>query len=216
MTINIDPKKFDNITMNPLNHINNKWFINLTNATIPPYVSSLLQLGGNFNLPIDNNKKIAIHEFVKDLESCNRHINDTDTTKIRNTIIPFFHRFIHKKTSNNKIENILLSLEKSTTIFCKNNPNIIFTRADKGNVTVASNRDEYIKKIELMLQDNNTYITVEKNPISNLEKNLNIMLKKWLQQGFISPKPTYFSFSSDSILPKAYGLLKVHKKKLPF
>jgi len=69
MVINIDQKKFDNITKNPLNYINNKWFINLTNITIPPSVSTLLQLDDN--LPLDNNKKIAIHEFIKNIESYN-------------------------------------------------------------------------------------------------------------------------------------------------
>jgi len=56
-----------------------------------------------------------------------------------------------------------------------------------------------------MLQDQNTYTIVKKN--------LNNMLKKWLQKGFIS-RYTYFSlFSNDSILLKAYGLPKIHKNK---
>jgi len=40
--INVDPKKFANLTTNPLNHIKNKWFVNLTDITIPPTVSALL------------------------------------------------------------------------------------------------------------------------------------------------------------------------------
>jgi len=44
-------------------------------------------------------------------------------------------------------------------------------RADKGH---GSLREEYLNKIELMLQDQNTYITVNKNSIVNLEKNLNV------------------------------------------
>jgi len=51
----------------------------------------------------------------------------------------------------------------ATINFCKNNSNIIFIRADKDNVTVALNKDQYINKIELMLQDENTYITVKKS-----------------------------------------------------
>jgi len=109
-----------------------------------------LTLGDNFSLQIDNNKKIAIHEFIKDIESCNRYINDTNKAKIRNTIISFFHHLIHKKTSLNITDKTLLSLKHSTTNFCKNNPNIIFTRADnRSNVTVALNKDKYVKNIEL-------------------------------------------------------------------
>jgi len=52
ITVNIDPNNFINNKINPLNHTNNKWFINLTNATIPTQVPNLIQLGGIFSLPI--------------------------------------------------------------------------------------------------------------------------------------------------------------------
>jgi len=35
-----------------------------------------------------------------------------------------------------------------TDEFIKNNPNIIYTRADKGNIIVALNRIDYVNKIE--------------------------------------------------------------------
>jgi len=137
-----------------LNHTNNKWFINLTNVSIPEKVSNLLQMGGNFSLPVDSfSKKNAIHEFIKDIENHNKYISETEKSKIRNTSIPFFHRLVHKKISENKIERMLVDLKNTTVKFCKNNPNLIFTRADKGNVTVAMNKDEYLKKMEIMLQD---------------------------------------------------------------
>jgi len=52
--------------------------------------------------------------------------------------------------------------------------------------------------------------------MKNIEKNLNSTIKKWFQNDFIS-KQTYFSlYSSDSTLPKAYGLPKIHKKDYPY
>jgi len=212
----VDPTKYVNQITNPLNHTNNNWFINLTDTIIPPKVSVLLQLGGNFCLPTDNCKKMAIHEFIKHLESYNRYFNESERTKIRNTVIPFFHRFIHNKVSSNVTEKTLLLLKKLTTSFCKNNPNIIFTRADKGNITVALKKDTYISKMEELLNDKNTYEIVRKNPIVNTEKKLNSMIKKWFQLNFIS-KQSYFSMhSTDSTLPKAYGLPKIHKINYPF
>jgi len=56
-SVNIEPKKFVHHTFNPLHLTNNNWFINLTNTPIPSSTSILLQLGGNFCLPIDNYKK---------------------------------------------------------------------------------------------------------------------------------------------------------------
>jgi len=70
-----------------------------------------------------------------------------------------------------------MDLENLTIRFCKNNPNILFTKADKGNVTVAINKEEYMNKMELMLQDKNTYIIILKNPIKSLERKLNDLLK---------------------------------------
>jgi len=67
-------------------------------------------------------------------------------------------------------------MHKTTARFCKENPNIIFTRADKGNVTVAMDREEYNKKMEELLQDKNIYIPVKKSNKKNI-KNLNSIIK---------------------------------------
>jgi len=64
-------------------------------------------------------------------------------------------------------------LNDRATRFCKDHPDIIFIREDKGNVTVALNKDEYVKKIEIMLLDQNIYITVQKNPMVTTGKKLN-------------------------------------------
>jgi len=49
----------------------------------------------------------------------------------------------------------------------KNNPNIIFTRADKENITVALDRLN-LNKIEQMLNDTDTYIQINRDLTKNL------------------------------------------------
>jgi len=105
---------------------------------------------------------------------------------------------------------------KSTVEFTHNNPDIIFTRADKGNVTVALERNTYNDKMEELLQDRETYSVIQKNPALSIERNLNEKLKKWLRLGYISKKEYFYLHSSDSNLPKAYGLPKIHKANFPF
>ena len=51
-----------------------------------------------------------------------------------------------------------------------NNPDIIFTNADKGNVTVAIKKQDYINKIEETLQNKNTYQIIEYNLINKITK----------------------------------------------
>jgi len=60
-------------------------------------------------------------------------------------------------------------------------------------------------------------IIEKKNPAVSIERRVNLrLLKNWLQKDYISKK-TYFSLhSSDSILPKAYGLPKIHKLNISF
>ncbi|EFN72059.1 hypothetical protein EAG_00285, partial [Camponotus floridanus] len=87
---------------------------------------------------------------------------------------------------------------------------------DKGNITVALDKDNYIHKIEELLQDKETYMVVEKNPINKLISNLRTLLTRWKNNGYITPK-IYRSLSySEGSLPRAYGLSKVHKPNCPF
>jgi len=81
---------------------------------------------------------------------------------------------------NQRLENMqdeLIRLLKITKSYCKNNTNIIFTKADKGNVTVALDRAHYFNSINLMLNDQTTYEKIQKNPVKNLEQKLNNTIK---------------------------------------
>jgi len=66
--------------------------------------------------------------------------------------MPVIHNLIskslHKESTNIQIINLI----KITNKFIKNNPNIIFTRANKGNITVASEKTEYLNEIKEMLK----------------------------------------------------------------
>jgi len=215
INIDIDPKKFNIDEMSLLKHTKNKWFINLSNTTIPQEVSTLLQFGERFCLPLSN-KKLAIHEFIKDIE-CNMTAHKIhNQVLIRNTAIPQFHKFLKNTPPKNIINENLLHLQHITQQFCRDNPNIIFTKADKGNITVALDKGHYISEIKDLLKDTNTYMMVKKNPIKSMERDLNNFLKVWLQKGYINKQQFFKLRSSDSLLPKAYGLPKIHKKNNPY
>jgi len=104
----------------------------------------------------------------------------------------------------------------STVEFTHNNPDVIFTRADKGSVKVALNKNVYFNKVEELLSDKGTYEVIKRNPALSIERNLNETLKKWLRLEYISKKEYFLLYSSDSNLPKAYGLPKIHKANCSF
>lgn len=71
------------------------------------------------------------------------------TNSIRNVAIPQFSYFLQNNFIKESGVNHKLSImHKETSMFCKNNTNILFTRADKGNVTVAMYKEFYINKVE--------------------------------------------------------------------
>jgi len=113
------------------------------------------------------------------------------------------------------IQDELMRLLKITKSYCKNNKNVIFTKADKGNVTVALDRAHYFNSIDLMLNDQTTYERIQKNPVRNLEQKLNNILKRWFSLGFISKEELFSLRNNDCPLSKAYGLPKIHKEGTP-
>jgi len=160
-----------------LEQTNKKWFLNLSNTTIPSEVTILLQHGERFSLPTYQNKKQAIHEYIKDMKSNLALKNSSIQAMIRNIAIPQFHNFLKNSYSLNSTDSRLLRLFKITKQFCLNNPGIIFTRADKGNITVALDKITYFNKVEELLSDRDTYSMMTKNPIKSIENNLNKILK---------------------------------------
>jgi len=103
-----------------------------------------------------------------------------------------------------------------TKTFCSNNTDVIFTKADKGNITVTLDRVHYIDSVNELLKDTTTYEIIQKNPVKKVELKLNELLKRWLTLGFISKQESYSLKGSDCVLSKAYGLPKIHKENVPF
>jgi len=147
-------------------------------------------------MPSDTNKK-TLFESIKDLERYSKRLDNLLLTKICNTMIPMLYNFLFKKKEQNAIKQKLSHNFRWTLKFCKNNPEVFF--AEKGNITVALDKDQYIDKVEELLSDDTTKI--DKNPITKMERDLNSMIKNWFQKGFIS-KQIYFSLrSSNFMLP---------------
>lgn len=212
----VQPDTFSNIETNPLNNLKPKWFINNSHTNIPIEISRLLQLGGCFSLPFPPNKNKLITEFIKDIESNIHNVDIISRQKIRQTVIPKLKNYYNEKTSNHSIiDNKLLQMHKLTQQFIKQHPNIIFTRADKGNITVAIDKNEYLSQMKNALNDPNTYTVVEKNPTKKIENELNNRLKHLLNKKYITSQQYHSLRSSDKLIPKVYGTPKTYKIGYP-
>ncbi|KMQ83928.1 reverse transcriptase [Lasius niger] len=100
-------------------------------------------------------------------------------------------------------------------MFLNENQSLILTRADKGNVTVALDKDTYINKMEELLGDRETYKLIKKDPTRKLTTSLRDLLTRWRNSEFISKSTYRFLYNSDGVLPRAYGLPKIQKQNWP-
>jgi len=114
------------------------WFINTSNISILKNVMGLLQLGEGFCLPTLNKDRDVI-ECIKSIENNfyihKIHHNNTFRNKLfslMKDIKNFHNRFL--------IDSDILSAVASTKIFVSQNPDVIFTKAEKSNTVVAFNR----------------------------------------------------------------------------
>jgi len=128
-------------------------------------------------MPINNKEKVVM-EFIKSIEFNTNKFNIDTQLNIRNRAIPLIGS-LPTVLSNTHLNPRLSFLNRTCKIFIKNNPDVIFTKADKGNIMVALNKDDYISKITNMLEDSNTYTKIKKDPINNMIGGLRKLLIRW-------------------------------------
>jgi len=106
---------------------------------------------------------------------------------------------------------MLLHWLDSTKKFVKSHPEIMFTKADKGNATVAIGKIDYYKKMEKLLSEETTYDRMKKDPTKKMTSDLRALLVMWKKNDFIEGHTYRKLLSTDRVLPRAYGLPKIHK-----
>ena len=150
-------------------------------------------------------------EFYKKIEASTKVILRDEKKKTFKAFCETFNRNNNCKYVFNKV----LNMESDTRTFVSAHPNIIFTHADKGNVTIAMDRDAYMTKMTTLLGDLDTYVPVKKDPTKKLTTSLRSMLTTWKTKGYINDSKYKSLYCSDGSLPRVYGLPKIHKPGCP-
>ncbi|RLU15076.1 hypothetical protein DMN91_012963 [Ooceraea biroi] len=99
--------------------------------------------------------------------------------------------------------------------FLKVNKDIIVTRADKGQVTVIMDRNDYIKKMKELLSDKNTYVELDKDPVKKVTRRVGELVKSWVNLDLIDEHTHRWLNASHSNIARCYGLPKIHKTGYP-
>ena len=88
---------------------------------------------------------------------------------------------------------------KLTKNFLKNNPHILITKADKGNTTVAMDKNKYILQATLMLSDKKTYEPLKKDPTNITHNKVNNLIKLWREKNYITENLAHTLKSSNPL-----------------
>jgi len=212
--VELDPSSYG-LDKKSITNPREKWFINSSNCQLPNEVIGLLQLGENFCLPPTDQSHLTI-ECIKHVESnLSKYQQYKFTGLFRSQICSFLNQIKHIDRLRTDTDREIIESLHITKIFTKDNPDIIFTRADKGNTVVALDRIDYYNKMEFLLSDNNTYSVLQRNPANKLLRDLKELLKRWINSKYIPAITHSYLNATNAILPRAYGLPKIHKPGAP-
>ncbi|XP_018346175.1 PREDICTED: uncharacterized protein LOC108750859 [Trachymyrmex septentrionalis] len=212
--ISIHPSSFTSHRSSSLTTVRNGWFLNLSSVSIPIDIQCFLQLGENFALPLNDKRKI-IFDCIKSVETGVHRMPIENRIAITNHSIPILNGIISSPITTSPIDKLLLRMESKTRAFLSEHNNVLFTHADKGNVTVALDREVYLEKMITLLNDKNTYCLINKDPIRKITTAIRSMLTRWKTKKYISETKYKTLYCSDGSLPRAYGVPKIHKPCCP-
>jgi len=87
--------------------------------------------------------------------------------------------------------------------------------SDKGNKTVAMEANDYQNKMNIILQDLNTYRILRQDPTFRLQTKNNTLIDKLLKLKLITKRERNNMITTTALPPRIYGLPKIHKEGIP-
>ena len=130
----------------------------------------ILRLGPDFNSQFTTNKNNHIFEIVKELEANLIKFPEKCHDELRHRILSISSKYLKKSTHNSDLDK---SIEKGIKLkreFLKNNKELLVTKADKGNITVILNKQNYLDKMQNLLDDSSTYEKIDLDPLQKSQK----------------------------------------------
>ena len=111
------------------------------------------------------------------------------------TIANIKHHLNKKNKHMNVIDKLFLRNSKETKKYLKEHDDVFFTNSDKENMTVALYNTYYMKEMEDLVNDQTTYLKLDKNTLEELRKNTQEFLTIWNINGFQEKEYHRFSLT---------------------
>ncbi|XP_046737556.1 uncharacterized protein LOC124406248 [Diprion similis] len=196
----------------PQPKIPENWVVNLTGTQIPHDVKQSLAFGPKHGLPCKKHD-LSVDEIIASIETAILGKNTMVKDKIRSNVACLINNKMASK--NNKKDDLEIKEFKKANEYLKQHNDLIVTKADKGNVTVIMNQNDYTDKSNNVLYDKDTYQTLNKDPTKKIEKQINDTINLWQQKKFIDSQTAKNLKIHNSLPPKIYFQPKIHKTDVP-
>ena len=182
------------------------WVSNLSSKVLTATETAVLEKGLNFNL---NDRPIAPEVIVGKLEPKLDSLPLDVANTVKHQIVSLI------QSPNNLVRPNLTAPEKRAIRALRNDSSIVILRADKGNVTVVLNREDYKQKMYDHLQ-NGPYERESKQSqtlMNKLAAEVTLFTKRVKHK--LSAGQGFYLNPKTKICPRIYGLPKIHKPAVP-
>ena len=189
-------------------NIDKSWVKNLSSRQFSKSETEVLSKGMKFAVAP---RKVPVLDFVCGVEQGLKEVAD----KYKSSVDLVRSRVTQVLSNAKPPQSNLTKDETESLKKLQGYDDIIVLSADKGNCTVVMDKSDYESKLMVLLNDSATYKIVTKNPNSAIEKRLNNFIRRLCEGKKICSDLFKLLRSCDSVLPRIYGLPKIHKPNVP-
>ncbi len=157
---------------------------------------------------ISLNNDIFVVDLITSVETACHKLDKTSANQVRAECVKVIGSS-HPPKSN------LTKGERKAMQDLRKDKNITILPADKGRCTVIMNTTDYQQKAKQLVEDDSTYVKLDKNPTKKYKDQLKGIVKKLLDQEDITKAKYYLLCPSTETVPRFYGLPKIHKPSCP-
>ena len=155
--------------------------VNLSQYKLEDAEKRVLSLGLNYAVP---HKTLPLKDIFASTEQTSRSLKPSIAQQLREGVKSCVQHY--KPSQSNLDREQRLALSK-----LKKNDSIIILPADKGNATVVMDRDSYKEKINDLLDDDETYTKLKRDPTKKIERSICERLKSAERNGTEADKCTF-------------------------
>ncbi|XP_076030410.1 uncharacterized protein LOC143018709 [Oratosquilla oratoria] len=185
-------------------------FLNLSSITLTEMQRKFLNLGLNchyISRPSPLAKRIELEMLIDDIQRLEREKKVTTHPDLQAEFIR------EANTSRGHTRSSLLTPElRAAAKELKDNNNIVIRRADKSPIFVLLDKEDYLSKMSLILDDTTKFKKITRNPTDGLKVKLNRLIPT---NNALAGAPKLPLIEGDHKLGYIYGNVKTHKPNQP-